>query len=73
MSEIQTLEEKRKEHGINKTIMGELVYGSPAAWGMALKRNGTVYEKTERKAEFVFEYHEDRGIVPEPREVPDFE
>jgi hypothetical protein len=66
---IQDLEAERKEQGIQKSLMSELVgYRYRYGWAQAVE---TGVEKKEilMKAQYVLDYYEIMGIVPEPREV----
>jgi hypothetical protein len=70
MTDIETLEEQRKQLNINKTTMSELVgYKSKDAWGRTVKRGSAPQDVIER-AKWVLHYTENNGIVPDPRKVP---
>lgn len=63
------LDAEREKRDINKSNMSILVgYESSKSWGSALNTGHMGADKID-KAQIVFEYYDENGYIPTPKEV----
>lgn len=70
MTDIETIDQERGERGIAKSDLSILVgYQNKDGWYQAVRNNWNPEDKLQ-KAQWVFEYFDTFGYIPDPREVP---
>lgn len=68
MALAEEIEEERQDRGIQRRIMAELVYDSSSSW-TNVTGHGYISEEAAQRAQEVFDYYDEHGIVPLPEEV----